>query len=116
MKSTFQHSRNKWKKIQSLAGNDKQNPPTKITWKNKFVTSPKQIAEISNAFFKTKVNNIQKNLSKTNTDPISILDLISQRTKNSIKIPFITIEKTKNIINNLTSSNATGHDVISTKI
>ena len=106
--------RNKWKK--SLAGNDKQNPPSKIIWKKKFVTSPKKIAEASNEFFKTKVNNIRKNFPKTNTDPILILEQISKRSKNSIKMPFITLEKTKNIINNLTSSNATGHDIISTKI
>ena len=115
MKSTFKHNKNKWKKLKSMIGNDKQCPPNKIIHNNRFVTSPKKIAEACNAFFKDKVENIRKHLPTSKIDPIFFLNQVFQKNENKFTIPYITIEKTKKIINNLNSSNSTGHDNLSSK-
>ena len=47
---------------------------------------------------------------------MEVLSFLLPRNTNEIDIPLITIDKTIRIINNMTSSNATGHDPISSKI
>ena len=60
--------------LKNINNNNKQCPPSKISFKNEIITSPKQISNIANQYFKNKIIKIRQNLSTSKYNPIYLLN------------------------------------------
>ena len=90
----------KWKTVKTINKTDNQQPPDKIIHNNTCITSPKQIAQIANDFFITKIQEIRQQFTPPTVDPITILKRLKPRNNNTFKFPLITVRQTIDIIKN----------------
>ncbi len=115
-RANFKDKNKQWKFLKSFNNSNKQQIPNNITYNNKQITSPKEIATISNNFFIDKINKIRETFTPTDIDPIKLLSQLIPRTNDCFIIPEITIKQTQQIIRSLKNSNSKGHDEITNKI
>ena len=59
IKSRFENCTDRWRALKQINGNKKAAPPSKIIHNGKIITSPIQIANIANVFFKEKIAKIR---------------------------------------------------------
>lgn len=95
--------------------------PTSINLGDKTSQSPKDIANHVIKFFVEKVNKIVENIGNPITDPLDILKTALETWDTRHNLPPLTfqnisLEKTKEYIKSLKSSNSSGLDNISTTI
>ena len=100
LKHNFKNKNNQWKFLKNFNGNSKTQPPNNLTVDGKAVTSPKELATISNNFFINKIVNSRNKFTFSNINPIQILSFLIPRNKNDFTIPLITIKETEIIIKN----------------
>ena len=112
----FSHFKNKWKLLTQFNGVNKQHPPTSITQNGIQYNSPKIIAELANNFIFYKILKISNGFKNFSISPIDILNKLIPRNNNTFLLPYISLNETKSMINNLKSKNSTGHDEITNKI
>ena len=62
------------------------------------------------------MEDIQKEIPTTNTDPLVILEKLIPKVKKEAKFPLIKLEETKKIIKELKNSNSSGMDNLTNKI
>ena len=87
-----------------------QQPPSKITYDNKVITSPRSIANISNNYFIQKVEKIRNIFTQSKFYPIKILNKLIPPINNNMIFPLITNEKTLKLIDRLSSTNSKSYD------
>ena len=103
-KGYFKNKNNSWKFLKNFNGNSKTQPPNNLTVDGKAVTSPKELATISNNFFINKIVNLRNKFTFSNINPIQILSFLIPRNKNDFTIPLITIKETE-IISSMSYKN-----------
>ena len=79
------------------------------------VTSPKQMANIANNFFISKIEAIRNTFTQEVIGPMDIVKELCPRVRENFSIPLITIKQTIHIINSAKNSNSTGYDDINNK-
>ena len=94
----------------------KSHPPSKLIYKNKIFSSPKELTEILNDHYINKIKKIRQSFNTSKIKPLDILKKLRPRVSNKLIIPPITIYKTKKIINKIKTSNATGWDDVTSRI
>ena len=73
----------------------------------------KKICELSNAFFKKKIEDIRKSLKETDLDLMRFVSFLIPEVENNFQFPEITVGETENIIKKIKCSGTTGHDTVS---
>ena len=116
IETKFQNKGTQWKFLKQFNKNEKQQVPNNITFNNKHVTSPKEIAKIANNFFIDKIIQIRNGFTTSEVNPIDILSSLIPRCTNEFELPFITIEETKQLIKKFKNPYSVGHDDINNKI
>ena len=111
----FSYSNDKWQTLKKVTESKKNTSPINIIYNNLSIISPKHIANIANEYFIKKINTIQNYFLNLNVCPMEILKFLIPRNQNIFSIPNISIKETISLINQLKSSNSTGHDDISSK-
>ena len=81
----------KWKFVKSFNSNIAQSTPSYINLNGYVFQSPKIISNLLNDHYVNKINDIRSCFSKPLMDPIKILENISPPSKNSFKMPLITV-------------------------
>ena len=115
--SKFEHNRDKWKILKEFTNQNKKGQiPQNITNNFEQITSPKQIATISNNYFIQNILKIREKFTNNNIDPLKILEFLVPRTVNNLEIPYISVPDTIALIKGIKSSNCTGYDSINNKI
>ena len=110
------HTKDGWKLINQFQGKVKSHPPSKLIYKNKIYSSPKELSEILNNHYINKIKTIRQSFDTSKIKPLDILQKLRPRVKNKLVIPPISILKTKKIINKINTSNATGWDDVTSRI
>ena len=105
-----------WSTVKDMTNSNNNIPPRSISHNNEYITSLKQIANIANEFYISKIVTIREKFTKSITTPINILEKIIKKPTSIFKLPLITLEETKKLIKSMKSSNSIGHDKTSIKI
>ena len=107
---------NKWKTIKELNKTNKQQPPSKLVYKNRIVTSPIEISNIACNYFKDKINKIREGFNTTKYGPMQILNRLIPPVQQTMGIKKITRKQTLKLIDRLPNSFCTGYDDINNNI
>ena len=102
--------------VKDITNTKKKIAPRNIIHNNRVVTSLKDVANISNQHYIAQIDTIRNKFTKSDLSHLDILKKLIPKPKTKMKIPFITIDKTKEIIKKMKSSNSLGHDCASIKI
>ena len=90
--------------------------PTEIYHGGVKYTSPRNIANVMNRFFKEKVETMREKFVDPSVDPIELLGKLISRPGTSFSIPMIDYQACYNIIMKLRLSKSCGLDDITTKM
>ena len=115
LKDKINNTNEKWKLLKKLKEESTIKTPQMLKYLNFCYTDSKMLANISNNYFIEKIKSIRRKFIPSENDSIEIFKNLKPRNENSFKIPFITINETKNFIKELKSSNSTGYDNINSK-
>ena len=93
-------------------------PPTGFLQDGKMYRKQKDIANIQAKFYRDKVNNIKRNLPRTEGDPLQVLKMAFEKWQPKHNIPIfkykeVTESEVLKLITSLKNSSAFGHDEIS---
>ena len=91
-------ARNKWKEVQDINKTNKIHLPTKITNSNRWITHPKEIAEIAYHYFVEKIRKIREKNFPPRVDPLDVLDELIPKVSADFKFSKITVKQTIEII------------------
>ena len=105
-----------WKFLNTYNKQQKCNPPDKLLFNQVVKYSPREIANIANNFFISKVENIRRLFTESIVTPLEILRELIPRVEEDFSIEPITIKQTIKIIDSLKNSNSTGHDDINNRL
>ena len=117
LKSRLDNFRNGWREVKNFNGLEKSVTPTRIGYQGRVITSPKEIANIANDFYISKVIELSAALNHEQRDPIALLSrIIPRREDNIFKLKFISMRETFHLIKKLPNTTATGCDAINNRI
>ena len=115
LKSKLTQKNNNWKFLKQYNKQEKCSPPMSIVINGNNMTSPKEIANISNNYFIQKIEKIRNEFFNDIVSPMEIVNKLIPRVEENLDIPLISIKQTIQLINNTKNSNSTGHDDINNK-
>ena len=106
-----------WDEIKNFNGLNKAVLPCKIMNEGKVITSPKDIANVANSHFITKIEKLNAAMSSETRDPVALLrKLIPRRSESLFELKLISLKETYTLIKQSKNSGSTGFDSISNKI
>ena len=105
-----------WKTVKHITNDDNSTLPRRILFNGTCYTSVKKICEISNRFFKDKIEDIRKTFRETDLDPMRFLSFLIPEVENNFHLPEISVKETERIIKKMKCSGTTGHDAVSSRI
>ena len=77
-----------WQCVKDITGTQKQTPPRLISFKNRVITKIKNISEIANSHFLSKINSIRSKFTiNNNISPLQVLNFLIPPNKNRLKLP-----------------------------
>ena len=115
LKSKLTEKNNNWKFLKSYNKQEKSAPPSTLSVRGYIFNKPRDIANLMNNFFISKIEQIRQTFTDEEIGPIEILQKLIPRVENEIDIPLITIQQTINLINKAKNSNSSGYDDINMK-
>ena len=115
IKDKMVDTKNNWKFLKQYNKCKKSRPPDRLNCNGKMLSSPKELANIANNFFISKIEKIRRGFTPDEITPIEILEKLVPKNPNSFQIPMITIQQTIEIIDKIPNSSSVGHDNINNK-
>ena len=110
------YSNKLWTTVKEMINNRNKVPPRLINFSSRVVTSLREISTIANEHYISKVKNIREKFSFSEVTHINILEKLIKKPTSKFHLPKITLKGVKDLIKNMKSSNAIGHDAASIKI
>ena len=109
-------SKNVMKTVKHLTNNNESTIPKRIVDDTGIVTSPKCLSNIFNNHFIQKIKDINKTFTKSEVNPIDILELVIPKANTQFHLPEVTFEEVKDMIVKMKGTNSIGFDGLSSKI
>ena len=100
-----------WTTIKDMTDSSNKTPPRHINHNNRPVTSLRKIANIANRHYIDKIDKIRNNFKQHRLTHIDLLKMIILQPTSTFRLPYITLEQTIKLIQNMKTSNKTGHDI-----
>ena len=104
------------KTVKHLTNNNESTIPKRIVDDTGIVTSPKCLSNIFNNHFIQKIKDINKTFTKSEVNPIDILELVIPKANTQFHLPEVTFEEVKDMIVKMKGTNSVGFDGLSSKI
>ena len=93
-----------WEEVREYTKTSNSLTPQSIIYKGDCINRPKDIANIANHFFSSKIKKIRSNFRVHGINSIQILEKLLPRNKNEFKLPLLTVEDTRKLIKNAKNS------------
>ena len=85
-------------------------PPNSIIQNGKNHTSPRDIANIANNYFISKIEGLRRTFFDDIVTPMEIVRALCPRVEDNFDIPLITVGQTLDLLLKTKSSNSSGYD------
>ena len=116
LEKNLQNSKHKWNLLKKACDKDASSTPDEIRKKDgKLTRKPKEIAEIANDHFISKIEKIRKEMMKTKVNPIEMLKKLIPREEKTMEFPLIKLEEMKRMIMKLPPTTSHGMDPMTNK-
>ena len=93
IKDKMVDTKNNWKFLKQYNKCKKSRPPDRLNCNGKMLSIPKELANIANNFFISKIEKIRRGFTPDEITPIEILEKLVPKNPNSFQIPIITIQQ-----------------------
>ena len=80
------NSNSVWKTVNHFIKDEDKSTPNLIINEDKVIKSPQKLVDHFTRFFRTRVNEIWKSFTKTDTDPIKFLELLVNKPNNTFEM------------------------------
>ena len=115
IKNNLTRGKNKWKTVKKFNNQEKSVPPNSIIQNGKIHTSPRDIANIANNYFISKIEGLRRTFFDDIVTPMEIVRALCPRVEDNFDIPLITVGQTLDLLLKTKSSNSTGYDDLNSK-
>ena len=101
-----------WKNVKNILALKSAGPPKQLFHDGKLIGSPKELAEVMNEFFISKVMSLQDNLPPPAEDPLKYLKRLMMNRTCSLKFKSVHPDEVKKVVSSLKNSKSCGLDEI----
>ena len=106
---------NQYKTAREQMGWTNIQPPSRIISKDKLYLKPSQIAEVMNAEYIERNNNLSKSIPQTGIDPLDHFGKVIETPKNKLILQTPTMHELRKILREMKPTPSSGYDNISIK-
>ena len=116
LKSCGNNSGSVWKNVKTWLGWSSGASPTRLVENGSVYNKPKDLSQIMNNYFVSKVKNLRDNLPPNPGDPLALVKRIMMNRTSSMKLKCVHPDQVVKIISSMKSSSSCGLDSLDSRI
>merc|ERR1711867_128894 len=115
IEKSLEDGKDRWNILKNICNKEEFEIPKEIRTKTGVERKPRLLANMANNHYIEKIKKIMMEMPKTTTTPMKILKKLIPRQDKTMKFNYITLEKTKKIIQKLPNTASHGYDPITNR-
>ena len=116
MDNTLNNNSSIWKHLKSFLGWNTGGPPSKLIYGGKVYSKPRELSNIMNSYFVSKIAKLIENIPRNGDDPLKKIKHIFKNKESKFHLRSVHPEEVLSVIGNLKSSKSCGLDNIDSYI